>query len=344
MITYDKYGFQKDVPNFINDSDNFQIQDLGPNYSDRFIYPGSSIKYELDGELVYLYDTLQYLFFKNQEMYYKDTYSLPLWVVEGGQDSSCLLSAELFNSFLDAGYDEIIPTLYKHLYLGDCQYLIGTVQNLLSCMEDIFVKYFVTLSSVNIPSMWDENSEMTENTLYVISDVSRNLASFLELYFIKAYSILDVVCKICYELRNNNEEFTFYKKLNCSKILWGYRKKLPINETPKTIFESCDLIRTIESLRNEAVHNGSWELHPKIYIRYENDTAVEKYMLFPDMSHGRLDTVRNRKHFFSDQIKVNDIFPSFHIEFKERLLNTIKLLNHKYNQDLEPHIVNGICL
>ena len=40
-------------------------------------------------------------------------------------------------------------------------------------------------------------------------------------------------------------------------------------------------------------------------------------MLFPDIQQGRLSAVKNRKHFFSDGTKVNDILPKIHKEYRK---------------------------
>lgn len=64
MNTYYGCGILKDIPYIIDNPGDFQIQDLGQNNPDRYIYQGDSIKYELDSELVVLYDTLQNLFLK----------------------------------------------------------------------------------------------------------------------------------------------------------------------------------------------------------------------------------------------------------------------------------------
>ena len=84
-----------------------------------------------------------------------------------------------------------------------------------------------------------------------------------------------------------------------------------------------------EDVYKRQVHNGTWELNPKIFVHFKNNIVVERFMLFPDMFQGRLITVKGRKHFFNMGIKVNDVLPHFHIEFKNRLLNTIYLLNGK---------------
>lgn len=164
-------------------------------------------------------------------------------------------------------------------------------------------------------------------TICIISEDSRCASALLETYFIKAYSILDILCKICYEIQEKQSDFSQYKKIKSADVLWGFRKKLLINETENTLFEKCDLVSMIESLRNESVHNGTWELNPKIFVRYDEGIVGERFMLFPDMLQGRLATVKSRKHFFSKGIKVNSVLPCIHAEFKQRLLQTLVTIN-----------------
>lgn len=141
-------------------------------------------------------------------------------------------------------------------------------------------------------------------------------------------SILDMLCKISFEIQNPQKDFSKYINMRSAKMLWGDKKRLTINGCEGTLFENCDLVRMIESMRNEVVHNGSWELNPKAYTRFEKGEAVERFMLFPDISQGRLAKVKGRNHFFGDRKKVNDILPRIHEEYQCRLLSTIRLLNN----------------
>lgn len=138
---------------------------------------------------------------------------------------------------------------------------------------------------------------------------------------------MDMLCKIGHELQFPEKEFTSYKKIKSVDLLWGARKKLQINNTPHTLFEKGDLVSLVESLRNEVVHNGTWELNPKIFVKFECGSPIERYMLFPDISQGHLATVKNRKHFFGNGMKVNEVLPKIHIAYQRKLLNTVKLLN-----------------
>ena len=93
-----------------------------------------------------------------------------------------------------------------------------------------------------------------------------------------------------------------------------------------TLFEAVEIISLIECLRNEVVHNGTWEESPKVYVKIVDGKIVERFVLFPDFIDGRLDCFKNRKRFFSKAIKANDILPDIYNEFMIRLYNTITML------------------
>lgn len=324
METYLKNGTVVDKQYILEDDDNFCIQKL----NDGYIYPGDSINYELDNELVALYDTFRDLFFSDTDAYYAELCTLPIFVQDAGQSSDCALKKDFFMKLLKE-YAEKHPNIYKYLYLVDCQYLIGTIQNLLSGMEYSFINFYTKLSNTK------NTSEFNDEPTTVIMEISNNateITTLIESYFVKAYSILDMVCKIAYELEFVMNDFSAYKKLKSSELLWGDKKKLKINSTPHTIFEKCKLITMIESLRNEIVHNGSWELRPRIFTSYKENKIIERFIFFPDITEkGHLETAKNRRHFFGDGLKVNEILPKIHNEFLHRLLNTIALLNNHCN-------------
>ena len=326
MKTYFQCGTIADVPYFIDETSEFQIQELEKESLNTYVYPRDSIKYSLDGELCALYDTFRDVVFEDRNKYYQELEMLPVWVKDAGQSSDCNVSVDEFNEWV---HDSDIPNLNKHLYLVDCQFFVGTIQNLLCAMEDAFIRYYITISISDREEMYEGLID-SNGTIFELSQSSTSAAAMIETYFTKAYSILDIICKICYELEFRQEDFSTFKKTKSADILWGDRKKLTINGMQNTLFEKCDFISIIEALRNELVHNGTWELNPKKYIRFENGQVKERFMLFPDIVQGHLATAKSRKHFFALGIKVNDILPIIHWEFKSRLLKTIEVLNDFY--------------
>ena len=328
MKTYLGNGMVNEYPHFIDDSSvGFFIQETEGLYvTDKYIYPDNSINYELDNQLVYLYDLFRDSLFKDTDQYYREVASLPLWVQRAGQDSDCAISSDIFSEWMQKAN---IPNLYKHLYLVDCQFLIGTVQNLLLAIEDAFINYYKTISEFKLDKHYKDLTDCN-GTIMLLSPDATRASAYVETYFTKAYSVLDIMCKICYEIQYRRTDFESYEKLKSAEVLWGKRKKLQINDMINTIFEKCEFISKIEAIRNEIVHNGTWELNPKIFIRLKNYEEVERFMLFPDMEQGHLATVKNRKHFFFGDVKVNDVLPEIHLEFKCRLLNTLRKIKCVY--------------
>lgn len=323
MKTYFQNGTVQDIPHFLDDSTKFYIQELQGNPPDKYIYPGDKLKYELDSELVSLYDKFRDLFFENTKSYYAELAFMPIFIQDAGQSSECSWTGELFSKVLQEERIRALPNIYRHLYLVDCQFLVGTIQNLLSGMEAAFVSYYTQINEIGN----DIEPSSEDATMYQMSQAVGGISALLENYFIKAYSILDMLCKIAYEFQFSQKDFSSYKKLKSADVLWGARKNLTLNNTLGTVFEKCDLISTIESLRNEVVHNGSWELNPKVFIAFERGLIRERYMLFPDILQGHLATVKNRRHFFGDGTKVNEILPQIHTNYRLRILNTVKLFN-----------------
>lgn len=180
------------------------------------------------------------------------------------------------------------------------------------------MQYYIKIAQVDY-----KYSDLGE-VLTVSNDESMQLLFYLETFFIKLYSILDIIVKIIFELENPTETFDGIKKMKSSEKLWGDKKRLRINNCSGTVFEDCEIVRMIEFLRNEAVHNGTWEFCPRVFLEFNKQQIVERYMLFPDFDEGRLSSVKNRKHFFSAEIKVNDILIAIHDDFYKRLLATLR--------------------
>lgn len=84
MKTYFINGTMGDVKYFIDDLAEFQIQELAGDCPNRYIYPGDTINYTLDSELVKLYDVLRDLYFDDVDRYYEEVAVLPIWVQEAG--------------------------------------------------------------------------------------------------------------------------------------------------------------------------------------------------------------------------------------------------------------------
>ncbi|SFW21941.1 hypothetical protein [Ruminococcus flavefaciens] len=323
-MVYLKNGTAKEDSFLINNNDlEFYIQ----AFDEYTFYPNDEVYINLQNEIVLLYDKIRDIYFSDIDSYYKEEANIPIGIMSGGQETSVIIGKDEYLE-LKEKVEKYIPDLNTHIYVSDCQYLISSIQNLVEYMDFCFKNYYFNISKIALLS---ENVDFPPAR--IISYESRQLAFILETYFTKAYSILDLICKFIYELENpvSKNELNKLKKLVSSEKLWGDRKKLKKIPVSDTIFEESETIKLIESLRNEAVHNGAWELFASVYIDIDkNKEIIERYMLFPDYTQGRLDCVKNRKRFFKKETKVNDILPVIHLDYMRRLLNTVKYLNTIY--------------
>ena len=317
MITYHQNGIISEIEYILGQNDPFAIQHDTCSGRDIFFYPGDALIRKLDSELVNLADKFTGLYFPDLELYYKEVSNLPVGLLCGGQNSNIPIAKNEFLR-LSEEFSPYFDSIYRHLYVGDCQYLVYTIQNLLMSAEHCYLQYYIKIAQVDC-----KYSDLGE-VLTVSNDESMQLLFYLETFFIKLYSILDMIVKIIFELENPTETFDGIKKMKCSEKLWGDKKRLRINNCSGTVFEDCETVRIIESLRNEAVHNGTWEFRPRVFLEFNKQQIVKRYMLFPDFDEGRLSSVKNRKHFFSAETKVNDILVAIHDDFYTRLLATLR--------------------
>lgn len=322
MNTHYQNGTKEDVEYILSENEQFAIQCEKANNYDITYYQNDTLIREVQAELVTLYDKFRDLYFADLELYYRELSNMPVGLLKGGQSSDILIGKESFLK-LKEEFDPFFLSLNKHIYVNDCQYLVSTVQNLLHSIEYCFIQFFIKLSQIEVPDRFLNESGIVQAS----SQQSMDLAFYVETFFIKIYSVLDMMVKIIYELENPINDFQKMSKLRSAEKLWGDRKKLKINKLTNTIFEDGAAITMIESLRNEVVHNGSWEFRPSVYLKIERNEVIERYMLFPDFDEGRLSTAKNRKHFFSTETKVNDVLINIHNEFYSKLLFTLKTIN-----------------
>lgn len=323
MKKYYQNGTSSDVEFMLSDEDEFTIYVMEDRYRTLY-YSNDHLIREIDEELIDLYDKFRDLYFSNLDLYYQEVPNIPIGLGIGGLSSSVAISK---NEYLNLNNEVMpqLPNLARHLHLGDCQYLISTVQNLLRAIEYCYVQYFIQISQIELPS-----DLLSENTIIESSsERSFQLMFFVETFFTKMYSVLDMMVKIVYELENPTIDVSGITKLKSSQKLWGDRKYISVSKTPNTIFEDCEVLRQIESLRNETVHNATWEFNPRVFIKVNNQKIIKRYMMSPDFEDGRLATVKNRKHFFSTDVTANDLLVTIHDEFYHRLLVTLKLINKK---------------
>lgn len=316
----------------------FYIQDNGKNKSffSRFWYKGDGILYDLDALCVTLYDIFERKIFDINEEYLRSVNLMPQGIRRSGLDSDFNLDKDSFKRYFEESLiglytiegkemeisvkdkiNNLDKMKYKYAYLADCHSLINTLQELLLGSNSSFIGFYKLLSEV--PATVDFGDDY-----YNISPEGRLAYNMLYSLIIQVHSIFDILTKIVYELENIKDCTTSYKKLASNKILFGKSNMLTKINKEGTIFEKDRLVSIFKSLRNEIIHNATWEMNPKIFFKEEDSILKERCIYLPDFdSNGKLVTFVNRKRFFSDGKKVNEELPSLYLGVLEKINNTL---------------------
>ena len=77
-------------------------------------------------------------------------------------------------------------------------------------------------------------------------------------------------------------------------------------------------------MRNLVIHDGLLDDMPKVYKVVEGERAIEKFVLMPDRTDGRLDRYRNRALFYNQEDKINLRLPRLISQFQVKQLATLQ--------------------
>jgi hypothetical protein len=275
--------------------------------------------FEINDEIISLYYLFQESIMENVE-YDVISKCMPIFVGDSGLNSDCPTSRDNFQFFLNEFKN--FPEIYRFLYLHDCDHLIQSLSVCCEEIKNICGEFYLTLNS----GTFFEINDYSDGVRFTCSSDTTKLMSYINFIFIRLYSVLDYIVKICFELENPPKDFNNYNKMCSKNKLFGDKKRLRINNTKNTLFEECDFITMIETIRNHIIHDGIIDIRPKGYERYVDGVIVERFILFPDMKNGRFEHYVNRKLFYGGEDKINLRLPSIINEFNTRLINTIKVI------------------
>ncbi len=177
--------------------------------------------------------------------------------------------------------------------------------------------------TLNIKALFYPPIRQDDGIRYNTSPTVTKLFALLTFIFVRMHSLLDYVVKLALEAEGMPTDFTKHPKLRSSNEQFGSRKKVSFNNHPGSLFEDCEFITFIETLRNHLIHDGLLDCMPKAYERIENGVAVERFLMIPDMTAGRFDRFGNRNLFFSREDKVNERLPKILEDFQKRLIVTL---------------------
>ena len=287
-----------------------------------YILKENDITCEIEAECQKLYDLISVKLFGNIETYYSKLSTIPRWVKEAGLDAEFRISKLEFEQLISQNNDN--QEYCKLLYFYDFRNLIASIQNSIIESKYLFGEFYKQL---NENDFLITKMSINENGIqYASGLIVTNIFSTLNHLFVCFYSLFDFTTKLFFEFENIVTEFTTYPRLKSLNKTYGDHKRLSSFNKADTIFEQSETLNTIITVRNEIVHNSSIDNLPKVYQFFNNGKLTEKYILLPDFENGKLLTFNNRKHFFNNNTKINEILPEMIKEFWTRMKTTLEAL------------------
>ncbi|SHJ24564.1 hypothetical protein SAMN04488096_1186 [Mesonia phycicola] len=238
-----------------------------------------------------------------------------------GVDAEIKISKTDFEKWINSENSE---ETNKLLFYYDFQNLVGSLQNLIQESRFIFCEFYKSLNENSF--MLSENPINPNGMMFASGQLVTTIFSKVNHLFINLVSQLDFITKIANELENIPNDFKEYPKLKSNNILYGNLKKLQNIDFTNTVFEKTDDIKLIISLRNEIIHNASFENIPKVYQVFKDNKMIEKFIFIPDSTNGIFDSFKNRNRFFNNEIKLNELLPELVTEFWKKMEFTIDKL------------------
>ncbi len=286
-------------------------------YENQIIFPGHEIISKIDMLLAECYLIVANNIFNNIDDYYKILQSSSLWMNELGYNPESGSSNVDFEKLIKSISN---PDIFKLLYVYDIHFILSSLQKKILNTKIQFCNFYKSLSELIPPLKFTENG-----TFILISEQTINIYSIVEYIFISFGSILDVITKFVYEIENLKNSFNCYQRLSSNNITYGDKKLLKINKN-NTIFEDHDIIKLLLNIRNEIIHNASWDQHNSIFYEINNNEILSRYLLFPDFKDGNIIKVVNRNRFFSKNHTINDMLPIMCKELWDRIKYTIQAI------------------
>ena len=243
-----------------------------------------------------------------------------------GVDAEIKISKQEFEKWVNSEKSE---ETHKLLFYYDFQNLVGSLQNLVQESRLLFCNFYEILNTNSF--MLSDKPMQPDILMFASGQLVTNVFSTVNHLFINLASQLDFTTKIAFEIENLPSDFKEYPKLKSNGILYGDSKKIKGFNFNKTLFDRTDEIKLILSLRNEIVHNASFENIPKVYQVFRDNVMIEKFIYIPDTTKGNFDTFKNRNRFFNNEEKLNQKLPELITEFWKKMEMTIDKINTTAN-------------
>ncbi|UOB18251.1 hypothetical protein [Abyssalbus ytuae] len=297
--------------------DDFWIKSKNSHY----VFKKSDLITDIESLCIQLHNYIADKLISSSQKNYSMLSSVPLWIVKGGMCSEVKISKEDYEKFVNRKKND--QNFNKLLYFYDFTNLVSSLQNAVTLVKQLTGEFYKEFNEIDFPNI--KKNICRSDIEYISGSPVINLFSLLNNIFISMYGLLDYTTKVFYEVRNIENNFINYPNLKSSSVYFkNWEKHINSLETKGTIFESSEIIQIITSIRNEIVNNISFSTAPKVFFSYENNQLIEKYILLPDFNNGTVKFYKNRKYFYHQNNKLNEILPGLVVELWQRIKNTLE--------------------
>lgn len=291
-----------------------------------------SVYDKLDSLINNGYD-LSYVFkdiiFRGCSQFDRDYSRVSCWVQNAGNTAESGWTKDMFELYQRNYEDDEI--VHRWLYYYDCKMLVCALCDrfkMIASMLRVFYNHF--------PSESPGKMEDFKYATVTVSPQDTICFACVNSIFLYLASSFDILSKIYVELRDYEKlDFSKYPKMVSRKVLLGSIVETNSDITG-TIFEKPSCVKTILSIRDRIVHNGSFDFMQMVYDCYDEPNGhSEVAILFPDMENGLFVTSKNRKNFYSQSNRLNLLLPGLLtdvFDVMETTINKLSIIGKKENE------------
>ena len=151
----------------------FYIQERESLNGYEYIYPGYGILYDIDSSLNDMYDLMLAYVFGDTTSYYDLVMNLPMICDVAGYSPETQISNDNLNAVIQLmGKNSIFG---REMLLTDLQFLIGSINNLVSSLSFDFINFYMYLSFTH-PTTWNGSTQRLAFGKYFSTHVSIHFA------------------------------------------------------------------------------------------------------------------------------------------------------------------------
>lgn len=231
-----------------------------------------------------------------------------LWMADGGRSAESGISPILFEKLVRIIEAKKNPVLNKFLYWYDVEAWLNAIQDRLESSIWMLEEFYKSFSS----DMTTEEERIANAAINTGEEAQRCYMA-ANTVFINLASVFDLLSKIVCEIKHfPTYDFDEYQELkeSANKLYNKTDKVLPEFRKDGLLYAKPEphIVRKIETLRNEYVHNGPWDRIPTIYYPVDAEgNPMPAFMLMPDMTEGgQFVKVRNRNKFYAEGKRLNE--------------------------------------